>query len=486
MKILADGPLAVNGILHPGGIPFPVDEALGKDLIQRGVARHAAPPRVFYEKESREQNADLLRDKGVTCLCITRNRREWLPAAIESYLGQAYEPRELLIIADGEDVRDLVPEREDIQLIHVEEGRTIGEKRNFGVGQARGKYVAHWDDDDRSSPDRLLQQSATLRASSRACTGFHQIDFEDGKGSWWRYTGDPGYAPGSSMFYEREFAIEHPFPLIQVGEDGEFCGIARRHNQIMTVPSNGMLTATIHPGNTSPRNLHNEMWQKLERSAAGLTVIIPSRTVSNLVQCMFSVRARGHEGRIVVIDDGLEDSRELQSTGAEFLAGEKPFVFARNINAGIRSAGRDDVLLLNDDAMLQTKAGFSLLQTSAKEHPEFGLIAATTNAVGNGNQLPRGIGLREDPRMVCFVAVFIPRSTLDRIGYLDERFTAYGFEDDDFCYRVRRAGLKIGIYDGCFVDHASLKSTFRGQALEGGNLEGGRRIFEEKWGAYPL
>lgn len=168
------------------------------------------------------------------------------------------------------------------------------------------------------------------------------------------------------------------------------------------------------------------------------------------------------------------------------IAGAKPFVYARNVNLGIVAAGTDDVVLLNDDAILQTPGGFSLLQRAAQEHPEYGVIASTCNNVGNRNQWPQGVGLREDPRIVCFVAVLIPRRTIDLVGMLDERFVGYGFEDDDYCYRVRQAGLKIGIHDGCFVDHGSLRSTFRCNPSAPADLTLGRQIFIEKWGIYPL
>jgi hypothetical protein len=488
MEIVSDRPLTIDNQTFRAGLPFTVEDWRANELIQAGTARHARPPQVLHEIYSPEQNAAALGEEGVTCLCLTRNRREWLAKAIDYYLAQSYEPRELLIIADGENVSDIVPQRPDIRLIHIEEGRNIGNKRNFGVGQALGKYVAHWDDDDRSAPDRLLEQHHRLKCSGLPVTGYSQFDFTDFS-SWWSFDGGKNYAPGSSLLYEKLWALEHPFPEIQVGEDGEFVKAARQRNQIITHPSSGMLTASIHPENTSPRSVHLDGWSKLERSASGLSVIIPSRTLSNVIPCIEAVRQYEPKMRIVIIDDGIENLDWLPRPDLMpcfGIKGEKPFIFSRNVNIGIRAAGRDDVLILNDDAILKTPGGFTLLQKAAQDHPELGMVASTVNAVGNANQHPRGVGLRVDPRMVCFVAVLIPRTTLDKIGYLDERFTAYGFEDDDFCYRVRRAGLKIGIHDGCFVDHESLQSTFRGAALNAGNLEGGRRIFEEKWGAYPL
>jgi GT2 family glycosyltransferase len=480
MLIVSERPLFIADVLHPSGTPFEIDEEYGQSLLRQGIARHATPPRVLYETFSPQQNAAALREQGVTCLCVTKNRRDWLPKAIACYLGQSYQPRELLIIADGKEVKDLIPDREDIRLIHVEDGRNIGVKRNFGVENARGKYIAHWDDDDISAPDRLLDQVDRIRASGKPVTGYNQVDFID-RDAWWRYTGDDNFAPGSSLLYEKEWAQQHPFPPIQIGEDGKFVEAARERAEIVTVPSNGMLTATIHPGNTTPRIL-DRFWAEIPRSKSGLTVVIPSKTASNVRPCLDAIRKLEPELCTVVVDDGIDDIRNLGMV----VAGKKPFIFSRNVNIGIRAAGRDDVLVLNDDALLKTPGGFSLLQKTAAEHPEFGVIAATTNAVGNRNQFNQGIGLREDPRIVCFIAVLIPRTALDKIGYMDERFTAYGFDDDDFCYRVRRAGLKIGIHDGCFVDHASLKSTFRGNPTTPANLTDGRQIFLDKWGAYPL
>lgn len=211
-----------------------------------------------------------------------------------------------------------------------------------------------------------------------------------------------------------------------------------------------------------------------------LSVVIPSKNAANLTRCADAVRKHEPNVRIIVVDDGLGSVVVPEWTF--FVDGIKPFVFSRNVNIGIKAAGTDDVVILNDDALLQVPGGFSILQEAAQEHPEYGLIASTCRNVGNSNQWPQLVGLREDPRMVCFVAVLIPRRTIDAVGPLDEQFTAYGFDDDDYCLRVRRSGLKIGIHDGCYVDHSTLASTFRGPDGPGGQLESGYQIFLRKWG----
>lgn len=213
-------------------------------------------------------------------------------------------------------------------------------------------------------------------------------------------------------------------------------------------------------------------------------VIILSKTRSNAIPCLRAVGAHDPGCMRIVVDDGVEFPPEGSGFDGLYeasIAGVKPFVYARNANLGIRAAGERDVILLNDDALLQTPEGFTMLQREAQEHPEYGLIASVCNNVGNPNQRPQGTYRMREDVMACFVCVLIPRRTLEMVGLLDERFIHYGWEDNDYCRRVRLAGLKIGIHDGCYVDHGSLVSTFRGHPGMGGDIGPNQRIYQEKW-----
>lgn len=224
-----------------------------------------------------------------------------------------------------------------------------------------------------------------------------------------------------------------------------------------------------------------------------LSVIIPSKTFSNARACVQAIGDQNHGNRVILVDDGLAESGYMSGSsdyeqgacldGITRVRGDKPFIFARNCNIGIVAAGNDDVILCNDDALLKTRGGFKAMQWAAQDHAEYGIISATTNLAGNPDQQPRGAGLRDaGEKSIAFVCVLIPRRTLDSVGMLDERFTAYGWEDNDYSRRVREAGLKIGIFDGCFVDHSSLKSTFRGDPHAAGNIYAGADIYRAKWG----
>lgn len=239
------------------------------------------------------------------------------------------------------------------------------------------------------------------------------------------------------------------------------------------------------------------------------TVIIPSRNANNLLPCIKAVREHEPAEEIVVVDDGLPTSVFDGYSPDDFgwglvqIEGIKPFVFARNVNLGLRYSCDpttvevvggpnprtiyepprfDGVIVLNDDALLTTPGGFTALAAVAKDHPEYGVIAAACDNTGNPNQRPKGIGLREDPRMVCFVCVYIPRRTIERVGLLDERYVGYGMDDDDYCFSVRKAGLKVGIFDHCIVDHRHLTSSYRGNPRAPSDFRPNMRLFIDKWG----
>ena len=135
----------------------------------------------------------------ITCLCLTRSRREWLPKAIACFQAQTHEPRELLIVADQpSDVEGLVPDAPNIHVLYAP--GVVGTKRNIGSDAAAGEFIAVWDDDDWSEPGRLADQVARLLETGKSVTGYYSMKFTDGV-KWWQYTGWPNMALGTSLDY---------------------------------------------------------------------------------------------------------------------------------------------------------------------------------------------------------------------------------------------------------------------------------------------
>ena len=168
----------------------------------------------------------------------------------------------------------------------------------------------------------------------------------------------------------------------------------------------------------------------------------------------------------IVVADGPVEQWEQLSPRPTILQGEQPFVFARNANIGIRHAN-SDVILMNDDTELVTFRGFTNLSQAERR----GITSAKID----------GYGAVYVDHFCAFVCVFIPKLTQERVGLLDERFVLYGYEDDDYCRRVRQQSLPINLCGECVVKHYHPdRSTFHG---EGGLYAGDNMVaFDKKWG----
>ncbi len=197
----------------------------------------------------------------VTCLLLTRSRRPWLPYALRCAQRQTYSPKEILVISDGEPIADLLPP--GVRHLHLPGHPTIGRKRNVGCEAARGDLVAHFDDDDYSAPGRLVDQVQRLQAAGVSVTGYRTMRFTDGR-SWWLYHGPTDYAIGTSLLYRRDWWRENRFPEEQIGEDNHLVSRARAQRQIVVADAGSLMFATIHNGNTSPRDLRRKQWQPLQ------------------------------------------------------------------------------------------------------------------------------------------------------------------------------------------------------------------------------
>ena len=243
------------------------------------------------------------------------------------------------------------------------------------------------------------------------------------------------------------------------------------------------------------------------------SVIIPSRNATNLLACGQAIRDSGSRAHLIIIDDGLPASLFEESGACDILRpfvlipGISPFIFARNVNLGIRCVLRNDVILMNDDALIRTRGGLEILEASGHVFSQFGIVAASVDNCGSPGQVhrsPEGLqreglpeGLREEPTMLAFICVFIPRRVISKVGLLDERFglaaegagpRGYGCEDDDYCLRVKQAGYTLGVHNSVVVHHQSeatgLQSTFR-HGDRPSDVRMHERLFREKHGHWP-
>lgn len=251
------------------------------------------------------------------------------------------------------------------------------------------------------------------------------------------------------------------------------------------------------------------------------TIVIPTRNLDNLEQCVAAIRFAGETARIIVVWDGevipdVKPTSIWKQGEGSIILGKKPFCFGMAVNQGIQFAQckeTDGFIIMNDDALL-VAGDDSPLTAMARAHgyarwknnETYGIVSAAVRGHAGpawpmDRQRLAQMYPDADPtlwpiraphgRMVPFVCVYIPLQVFENVGLLSEAFCGtvavpgrieaqevYGGEDDDMCFRVRRLGYKLGVYDGCVVDHATLHSTFRPDR-KGRSVEGARARFQE-------
>ena len=116
----------------------------------------------------------------VTVLMLTFNRPQYISRAIKSIQSQTIEDWELIVVHDGpnEQIAQILAgwqvQEPRLRYFRRREKGNIAQATNFGLGHARGRYVAILDDDDYwSCPDKLERQIQFLESHTDhvACGG---------------------------------------------------------------------------------------------------------------------------------------------------------------------------------------------------------------------------------------------------------------------------------------------------------------------------
>jgi len=186
-------------------------------------------------------------DPLVSCVMPTWNRRRFILAAVDCWLKQTYENRELVILDDGEEpVEDLLPEDPMIRYVFENKRLCTGDKRNRVNSLARGEIICHFDDDDWSAATRIQRQIDILAQTGKIVTGFSNLLFwkaDESRPMIYR-SRIPGYVCGTTLCYRRDFWEIHRFRSKQEASDNDFVYPITR--EIAASKETNQMVARIH------------------------------------------------------------------------------------------------------------------------------------------------------------------------------------------------------------------------------------------------
>ena len=203
----------------------------------------------------------------VSCIMPTRNRRLWVPGAVDCFLSQDYPRLELVVLDDGSDpIADLLPSDPRIRYFRLSRRVPLGAKRNLACRAAAGDIIVHWDDDDWSAPWRVGYQVRSLLDGGAPMNGLDRVLFYNPRTvrAWWYV--HPGTGPpwlcGGTLCYRKELWRSHPFRPINCGEDARFVRQHAPGRSLEALPRNDFYVASIHAGNTNPRRTSQARWHQ--------------------------------------------------------------------------------------------------------------------------------------------------------------------------------------------------------------------------------
>ncbi|HUC94113.1 MAG TPA: glycosyltransferase family 2 protein [Paenibacillus sp.] len=239
-------------------------------------------------------------------------------------------------------------------------------------------------------------------------------------------------------------------------------------------------------------------------------IVIPTYNGLPLLRaCVEAVRRHTDPKRtpyeLLIVDNGSTDGT-AQWCGSErisFIRLPANIGFPRACNKGLRLAGGERLLLLNNDVTV-TPRWLDNLSAALDGDDNVGMAGPMTNYASGKQQMdvPHADSAeferiadehnRSDPgkwepvmRLVGFCMLF-KREVYERVGELDERFSPGHYEDDDYCLRMRMLGYGLRLCRDTLVHHAG-SASFR--QVEPGKLqaliERNRRLFMEKWNVDP-
>jgi GT2 family glycosyltransferase len=225
--------------------------------------------------------------------------------------------------------------------------------------------------------------------------------------------------------------------------------------------------------------------------------------------CLASLQGLNYDNwYVVVLDngstDGSVDRIRERFPDVEIMELRENLGFAKGNNAGIRAAlqrGAEYVWLLNNDTTVDPNALRALVER-AEADPKIGAVGSAIYHASEPERMQAWGGgyvdfwlgrsrnfLRpvadERIRYLTGASLLLRRSVLESLGLLDEGFFMY-WEDADYCFRLRSAGLRLAVASESTVLHKGSASFENRSLLSDAYFTRSARRFFRKHAAFPL
>lgn len=192
----------------------------------------------------------------------------------------------------------------------------------------------------------------------------------------------------------------------------------------------------------------------LEPTRPEVSIIIPTYNhgLDCLKPCVEAIWKYTTPGRyeIIVSANGCKDEtrelvdswtpKEREFSGVSYpvklVWSDEPLGYPKAINAGVKAARGRYLIFMNDDCFI----------TESPVDTWLNMLLAPIQFRGVAVSGPLECNLLQtNDKFMIFLLVAMHRDVFRRFGPLDETFTPGGGEDCDFCFKVQKAGMTLGL-----------------------------------------
>jgi len=203
-----------------------------------------------------------------------------------------------------------------------------------------------------------------------------------------------------------------------------------------------------------------------------VSVVIPNWNGVYLMEKHLARTIESSGGAEIIVSDDASTDGSVEYLRKNFpdvivVSSKKQQGFAVNVNAGVRRATGDIVILLNTD--VEPEKGYLTPLLSHFSETSVFAVGCLEKSLENGKTILRGRGVagwkkgyythergdvdKSDTAWVSGGSGAFRRSMWNELGGMDELFTPFYWEDIDISYRARKAGWKIAFEPKSIVGH---------------------------------
>lgn len=172
-------------------------------------------------------------EKGITVVTCTR-RPEAMDNVFSNYKRQEQKVKELIIVLhsstmDKKRWSEAARKYENVKVLQLDEGKTLGECLNFGAEHASYEFIAKFDDDDYYGPKYLKDAVKVFKEVEADVIGksTSYVYFEKEKILALRNPGRENcyvnHIDGPTIIFRKSVLSKVKFRNITLGEDNQFC-----------------------------------------------------------------------------------------------------------------------------------------------------------------------------------------------------------------------------------------------------------------------